>query len=891
MKIKTIDMRRAGDNGITEFDLVKEALKSDRKYRKNLVYRGFDGYKIPRLLKKGQDTNEELLFAYTEKELLEKEGKEKFRIFHHLENEVNTLRQEQQAVQKKQLDATQDEGRIRAQVQEKTVRLETSQERLSQLEAQVVEKKAALQTEESQVKERRQKVESLSQSIDGLKQESSELIKERASFKESADEQQKRLQSLVHTSAELEARKKSLLRLREEGEGLPSGSKHLLKEARNPKSVLFGKVEGLFEHILPKKGFETHIATALRHYAETLVVRTVSDLSLVLQVAAEKKWKDFSLICLDHILIEKNVGQSTQLLAHVEPSSLAVHFLKAVSLSESVASMLENGHKAETIYQDGYSVDHKGVLAHVSPGKEETNTFLREAELKTLEEKILALMERRNEEEQQQALFMQTRAELEEKLRLKEEERRKQDMHLVQENFALQRLLADIERGKKERVAFEEQLQKIRSSSEEYRVLLEQLKVDLKNAQQQYQRVFEHNQELDKKLPQHVMALKEAKEAHLTCEQQFRQVQGELHRLQNEIKVFEAQDVENQRHRRKQDEELQFNRTKCKEASSRLHTLGAEIKAYALELEEMKAAYEEVVKEVKRRKVEQEEIEKLSANQRLLLSQLESSRHQFEIAMAEDSITQKNIEKELLERFQLTVEQAKKMAWTLEGTLDEAEKVMRHLRSEIEKAGAVNLASIEACKEHEERFLFLDKQLNDLESTKKDLEQIIGKLDGESRKLFKSTFETIRKNFQKNFPILFNGGEADLTFTESADVLEAGVEIFARPPGKQMRSISLMSGGEKCLTALALLFSIFEVRPAPFCILDEVDAPLDDSNIGRFIMVLKQFIHKTQFIIVTHNKKTMATADVLFGVSMEEKGVSKLISLAFEKRHQLEVSR
>ena len=194
------------------------------------------------------------------------------------------------------------------------------------------------------------------------------------------------------------------------------------------------------------------------------------------------------------------------------------------------------------------------------------------------------------------------------------------------------------------------------------------------------------------------------------------------------------------------------------------------------------------------------------------------------------------------------------------------------------------MTAIEEFQETQARFDHLDQQLKDLEDSKKDLEEITRTLDHESRKIFKKTFQQIRENFQKNFAILFNGGSADLTFTESADILEAGIEIVARPPGKQLRAISLLSGGEKCLTALALLFSIFEVRPAPFCVLDEVDAPLDESNIDRFTHVLRQFVDKTQFLIVTHNKKTMAIADLLIGVSMEEKGVSKLISLAFEKK-------
>ncbi|MEI8124668.1 MAG: chromosome segregation protein SMC, partial [Parachlamydiaceae bacterium] len=205
------------------------------------------------------------------------------------------------------------------------------------------------------------------------------------------------------------------------------------------------------------------------------------------------------------------------------------------------------------------------------------------------------------------------------------------------------------------------------------------------------------------------------------------------------------------------------------------------------------------------------------------------------------------------------------------------------LRQQIESAGDINMTSIEDCDKHKTRYHFLNQQIDDLNLSRKELVDVITELDGESRKIFESTFEQVRANFKKNFEILFRGGEADLQFTESSDVLEAGIEISAKPPGKQMRSINLLSGGEKCLTAMALLFAIFEVKPAPFCILDEIDAPLDDSNVERFVNIVKQFVDRCQFIIITHNKRTMAIADVICGVSMEERGVSKLLSIDFSK--------
>src|SRR5207248_9680190 len=151
-----------------------------------------------------------------------------------------------------------------------------------------------------------------------------------------------------------------------------------------------------------------------------------------------------------------------------------------------------------------------------------------------------------------------------------------------------------------------------------------------------------------------------------------------------------------------------------------------------------------------------------------------------------------------------------------------------------------------------------------------------------SRRLFTETLETIRIHFQELFRKLFGGGQADIVLEDEVDILESGIEIIARPPGKDLRSISLMSGGEKTLTAVALLLAIFRSRPSPFCILDEVDAALDEANIGRLAAVIREFLDLSQFILITHSKRTMATADVLYGVTMQESGISKRVGVRFE---------
>ncbi|HEV2994946.1 MAG TPA: AAA family ATPase, partial [Chthoniobacterales bacterium] len=181
--------------------------------------------------------------------------------------------------------------------------------------------------------------------------------------------------------------------------------------------------------------------------------------------------------------------------------------------------------------------------------------------------------------------------------------------------------------------------------------------------------------------------------------------------------------------------------------------------------------------------------------------------------------------------------------------------------------------------ELEERYKFLETQNNDLTNSRRELLDVIARINSTTRKMFAETFAQIRVNFREMFAELFGGGRADLSLMDENDPLNCGIDIVAKPPGKQLQNISLLSGGERAMTAVALLFAIYMVRPSPFCVLDEIDAPLDESNINRFIRVLDRFVAQSQFIIITHNKRTIAKADVLYGVTMEERGVSKLVGM------------
>jgi chromosome segregation protein len=241
---------------------------------------------------------------------------------------------------------------------------------------------------------------------------------------------------------------------------------------------------------------------------------------------------------------------------------------------------------------------------------------------------------------------------------------------------------------------------------------------------------------------------------------------------------------------------------------------------------------------------------------------------------------------------EVSVEAIEKVESALSGPIpaeipwERIELVVAELTERVDSMGPVNLDAIQEFDELEERYKFLEQQNTDLVNGKAELLEAIARINKTTRELFSETFEKIRVNFQEMFTQLFAGGKANLILMDENDPLESGIEIIAQPPGKKLQSISLLSGGERTMTAVALLFAIYMVKPSPFCVLDEMDAPLDESNIGRFIKLLDRFIGQSQFMVITHNKRTMSRADSLYGVTMEERGISKLLSVKFTGRDE-----
>jgi chromosome segregation protein len=349
--------------------------------------------------------------------------------------------------------------------------------------------------------------------------------------------------------------------------------------------------------------------------------------------------------------------------------------------------------------------------------------------------------------------------------------------------------------------------------------------------------------------------------------------------------------------------------TRKEQAESEIVESRSQIGKISHEREQVNAQAAELLGQKNSQETEVSSREETLRSQRGRLTELQNQRGGIEVELAQKNMSVQNLREKIQQKYHVNLDDVRSECITItyadEGpakvqTLTPEEMAasgaatdwnavtqqIEALQKRLDEIGPVNLVAIEEYEETEQRHQFLTKQHDDLVSAKTQLLEVINRINTQTRQMFVETFERIRENFRSMFVEVFGGGKADLILSEGGDVLESGIEIVARPPGKQLQSISLLSGGEQTMVAVSLLFSIYQVKPSPFCVLDELDAALDEANIGRFVRILQRFLTQSQFILMTHSKRTIAMADVLYGVTMEEHGVSKIVSMKFHKAEE-----
>lgn len=468
----------------------------------------------------------------------------------------------------------------------------------------------------------------------------------------------------------------------------------------------------------------------------------------------------------------------------------------------------------------------------------------------------------------------------------------------------------------------------LRQQIEEERFALQEVKSELREVQLQEKNMNERLALYDHEKANDEQEVKQMTEKLAAIEQQLGGLEGKLQEIDRTIETLQAQKQSEQTSKEalqtamtEQKIALAETQQRLKNVQEKVEQLNAELADTERQLQTAKQELATLMEEINSSHSGEEELEKMRQKKAQdkqktieLIASRREQRLQYqtklehlerewkekkrqhkqladmvkdeEVKLNRLDVELENLLNRLREEYMLSFEAAKE-AYPLTVDAQEARKRVKLIKRSIDELGTVNLGAIDEYERVSERYQFLTEQKADLQQAKETLHQVIDEMDQEMKKRFLSTFEHIRSHFGDVFRQLFGGGNADLRLTNPDDLLETGIEIVAQPPGKKLQNLSLLSGGERALTAIALLFSILKVRPVPFCVLDEVEAALDEANVHRYAQYLKQFSNQTQFIVITHRKGTMEEADVLYGVTMQESGVSKLVSVRLEDSKQL----
>nr|WP_320050133.1 chromosome segregation protein SMC [uncultured Desulfuromonas sp.] len=374
--------------------------------------------------------------------------------------------------------------------------------------------------------------------------------------------------------------------------------------------------------------------------------------------------------------------------------------------------------------------------------------------------------------------------------------------------------------------------------------------------------------------------LSELKQVLAELEVDFARAQERQQQLNNDLLREQKAVVDQQQRQKDRQQRLEY----CAEELVRLQGLQAEgqVRLQVLLERRQREQQQQCTMDERTRLLQQQvdHLDQQGRHYRTALNQATEQQNHLQMKVREHHLELEHLHQTIRDKYQVDLT---RQADFDSQQIHQASEKLHKLRVRLEAFGEVNLMAIEEFTALEERFEFLEKQREDVHASIEDLQTAISRINRTTRKRFKEAFEQVNEQFKLVFPRLFVGGEAELRLTDESDLLESGIDIIAQPPGKKLQNVGLLSGGEKALTAVALIFAIFLIKPSPFCVLDEVDAPLDDANIGRFNDMVKEMSRSSQFVVITHNTRTMEIADTLFGVTMEEPGVSSLVAVRMDE--------
>jgi len=701
----------------------------------------------------------------------------------------------------------------------------------------------------------------------------------------------------------LVSRRDTIKELQNDYDGFQHGVREVLKASK--RGTLHG-VHGAVAELVSVPGhLEVAIETALGAALQHIVMEDEKSSRTAIAYLKQRQSGRATFLPLDVIRprnisdsdrrtleqAEGFIGVAAELVGH-EPKYAAIvsSMLGNVLISETleqanrIASRLQ--YRFRVVTRDGDIVNAGGSMTGGSLQKKSSSLLGRQRQLEELDRDIAEAEKAREgaraevddlkKEAAQVAQNIEQLRTLGEQERLREQQVSGEGAQLEQEEKLLdeQRVAMDGEKA-----AFAAEAGGLSASKEEAEARLAELTAEeariqerMREAEELRRKSASAKEELQAALTELKVAIARMEQDRGSLDEQLSRYRVDLARLTGERKQLSESLAQN---------EAEAERTlqESVEHRERLNELRIQKKQLTENLEFKRADRAEKHRELERKEGE-------TKDQRTKLRAVDENLRQAEIAVNRMDVELDNLLRKLTEEYEIGFELAKER-YPIPEDIAATQNEVRDMKRKISSLGDVNLGAIEEFKRVSERFDFLSAQENDLIEAKTKLHGIIREMDEEMSKRFRTTFEEIRKHFVVVFSRMFGGGRADLVLVEPDRPLDTGIDIVAQPPGKKLTNLQLLSGGERALTAIALLFAILHVKPVPFCVLDEVEAALDEANVARYAQYMREFSDSTQFIVVTHRKGTMEEADVLYGVTMEEGGVSKLVSVRLEESEEM----
>jgi len=786
-------------------------------------------------------------------------------------------------------------------------KVQSLQERERQLESALEEldrRRSALREELSEAERKLGAVNAQRESLEA------ELARHREAEGQMEENLQKALEKRAESADELaraESAHEIAARIAAEYEGYRSGAASLLKD-EEARSLLRG---ALAETLVVEEGYEKAFELLFGEDKDALLVDGLKDAQqLAARLAEGKRGRGSFLVDWGEAVEENEVeaslpGRSALELVTIKGGK-GRHLrswlgrVRVVDTAQEAvdAALALAGRRVSFLAREGLFIRHDGLVrGGGGQEKRELSIFGRQEQVEKLAQKVEskrarleASAEAVREIEAQRAVVRDAVTETLAHLRSLQDEAKELSAVVASRRSLLEEAEQRYQTNAAEREEVRRRLEEFFTHLENMQRGLGRQGADQEASRRRVGELGEEVRDLEK-------ARDEAQELHASArldrtekEGQARELESRIHRLsavdqdlqqrRERLEMEDAQLAEQierwGREAAEHEEGLQTLFAQRDSKGEELRVLREEIDVRRAELEEAQSRMQEIAERQKEKAQALGELENQMTRNRLKLENLQErirEKYQVDFEEAFAALKDEDLPRDLVRE---------------EGrfSMEQVEEFLELRREKMEKMGPVNFAAVEEYDQKKARLQFLEAQRDDLLQSKEHLLQAIDRINRTARTLFHDTFEKVRSSFQEIFTTLFEGGEADLELVKTDDPLEADVIIHARPKGKKIDAVSLLSGGERALTAIAFLFAVYLIKPSPFCILDEVDAPLDDKNIGRFVRLLERFQQKTQFIVITHNKLTMEAADHLYGVTMEESGVSRLVSVTFAQLDQ-----